>query len=397
MSIDGEFAKGSASVLEEVEAELERLLNKKQEDLERALAERLKQDQTTPLIGAEESGGDRPSLEDRRLRPRAPDADFRTLLEEIRERFKQVLRYQTEIDKLTRLTTEEVTRVFVLLGKASELRDRLLEESQAAKPAAPEILRPAPEGKGPDADILPPDLGQALDRVRKIKELLGDELANKTESVGDVSAPPVAADSAEGQDFEPLLPGIQDLVATPAASVVPETRDAPRDIDRPPPPSPSEFDAFRRSEPASSRSEVHFFRQGRKIILDTARILEAAEKSREEAKRLILKFSQTASSPDQFTVRQGIVSWQEGLRRIVLQVVKMSEKDRLEFPEPTADVLNIGVFKDLLERLSLSDWSRPEDFAVFEKWLQELRERIEIRTPSTSSYQSSVFFQPDED
>jgi len=399
MGIDREYAKGSASVVEEVEAELERLLDRKREDLERALAEHLKQQERVTPRGLEGSERERPAFDDRRAQPAGLDAEFKTLLEDIRDRFRRVLHCQTEIEKLTRLTTEEITRVFELLGKAGELRARLLEERRPAQPAAPEIPRAAPETAESDADILPPDLRQALERVRKIKDLLGAEMAKNRDFDRGAARPSETPEIIEDRPPEPLLPGIQDLVAEPAVVVPPARPEIPSEPEPPPPPPspPAELDALRRAEPASARGEVYYFQKGRKIILDTARILEAAEKSRAEAKRLILKLGQTESSPDQFMLRQGIVSWQEGFRRIVLQVVKMNEKNRLDFPELTSDALNSGVFKELLERLSLSDWSRPEDFAAFERWLVELRERIGSRTPSTDSYRSSLLTQLDED
>ena len=416
MGIDRESAKGSASVVEEVEAELERLLDKKREDLERALADQLRPEERPAFPGPELSERERPTFDRRRVPPPSADAEFKILLEEIRERFKRVLHCQTEIEKLTRLTTEEITRVFELLGKAGELRDRLLEERRAVKPPAPEVPWPPAESQSGEAEILPPDLRQALDRVRKIKELLGAEAAKKKAFERGVAAPPEKKVLEKGPELEPALFEIQDLLASPspaepeaaapaAAAPTPASPPAPQEAtpeprpepDRAPLSPPPEFDAYRRVEPSGVRGEVYFFQKGRKIILDTARILDFAEKSRAEAKRLILKLGQTESSPDQFTLRQGIVSWQEGFRRIILQVVKMSEKNRLDFPEPTADVLNIGVFKDLLERLSLSDWSRPEDFAAFERWLQELRDRASTRPPSPDSYRGSTFSDGDED
>jgi hypothetical protein len=394
MGIDREYAKGSASVVEEVEAELERLLDRKREDLERALADRLKQQERAAPRGLEESERERAAYDDRRAQPAGTDAEFKILLEEIRDRFRRVLHCQTEIEKLTRLTTEEITRVFELLGKAGELRARLLEERRPVQPAAPEIPRAVPETTEPEADILPPDLRQALERVRKIKDLLGAEMGKKKDLDRGAGEPP---EPLEDRQPEPLLPGIQELVAEPAVDVPPARPVTPPEPERPAPVPSPELDSYRRTEPASARGEVYYFQKGRKIVLDTARILEAAEKSRAEAKRLILKLGQTESSPDQFMLRQGIVSWQEGFRRIVLQIVKMNEKNRLDFPELTADALNSAVFKELLERLSLSDWSRPEDFAFFERWLLELRERIGSRTPSTDSYRSSLLSQLDED
>jgi hypothetical protein len=387
MGIDREYARGSASVVEEVEAELERLLDRKREDLERAAA-RFKEQERAVSRGLDEP---------ERARPAGPDAEFRSLLEEIRDRFRRVLHCQTEIEKLTRLTTEEVTRVFELLGKAAELRARPVEERRPVQLAAPVPARPAREPIRLDEEILPPDLKQALERVRKIKDLLGVEMGKKRDLERATAGPPQTPEPVEEGEPEPLLPGIQDLVAEPSAVAPPAAPASVPEPELPAPAPPSGLDVYRRAEPASARGEVYYFQKGRKIILDTARILEAAEKSRTEAKRLILKIAQTDAVPDQLVLRQSILSWQEGFRRIVLQVVKMNEKNRLDFPELTADALNSGVFRELLERLSLSDWSRPEDFAAFEKWLAELRERMGARTPSTDSYRSSLLSELDED
>lgn len=409
MGVDREYAKGSASVIEEVEAELERLLDRKREDLERALADQLRSEEGAAPRASDGPEREKRTFVGRRIGPPGADAEFKFLLEEIRERFRRVLHCQTEIEKLTRITTEEITRVFELLGKAGELRDRLLEERRPVKPAVPEVPWTPAESQKSDADILPPDLQQALERVRKIKELLGAEAAKKKEPDRGKDPPPEKKDLAEGP--EPTLFEIQDLLPAPspgepaAAEPTPVVPPAPRETPRetspepgqPSPSAPLEFDTYRRVEPSGVRGEVYFYQKGRKIILDAVRILNFAEKSRVEAKRLIVKLGQTESSADHFSLRQGIVRWQEGFRRIVLQVVKMSEKNRLDFPEATVDVLNIGVFKELLEQLSLSDWSRPEDFAAFEKRLLELRDRVGIRPPPAESDRGTNDTEFDED
>jgi len=94
----------------------------------------------------------------------------------------------------------------------------------------------------------------------------------------------------------------------------------------------------------------------------------------EEAKKLYLKLSQTESPKEQFFIKQEIINQQEILRKYILRNLKMCEREGAVLPEFTTAILNLDSLKDILEKLSMENWSNPGDFNSFRTLIESLKD-----------------------
>jgi len=74
----------------------------------------------------------------------------------------------------------------------------------------------------------------------------------------------------------------------------------------------------------------------------------------------------------------------------MLSSVGMLEKESCSFPEYTKDILNEDVLKDVLERVSMGNWSNEEDFESFDIFVQEFKNKYSVRITPPDKYLSSI-------
>ncbi len=372
MALDTDGLKSSVSDLRDIESELERELARRREEIERALAGRIENEKEAARLRLEEIDREfdrqRTALQEFRAQVSAAENEREELGREMREHFNLALGHQAEIDRLTKLTVEEIKTVNDIQQRMEDLRRKATERAGFLK-------RDLREKFGIETDVaaeaapgpLPVDLDAELEKLRRIKEILAREAT--------------AAPGAEPADGFPV-PDIQDLVA---GSGPEEARPAGQEAV---PADPLE--ACRRIEPANGHGELHYFQKGGRIVLDAERLLEAAERARDEARRLARALEAAESPKDQFFIKQDIINGQEALRKLVLRAEKMCERKSCSLPAATADILGLRALKDLLERLSLENWSNPQDFADFENALEGLRGSFAARTNPSDAYRRAI-------
>jgi hypothetical protein len=134
------------------------------------------------------------------------------------------------------------------------------------------------------------------------------------------------------------------------------------------------LEKYRKIEPRNGNGDIGFFQKDDKIILDGEYMVASIDESLEEAKKLYLKLSQTESPKEQFFIKQEIINHQEILRKYILRNVKICEREGAVLPRFTADILNIDTLKDILEKLSMENWSNPSDFSSFRSLTESLKD-----------------------
>jgi hypothetical protein len=374
--------KDPAEVIQEIEIQLEKLLQKKIEDIERDLAARIDKEKEAARKRRDEVDrefvAERQALTEFRTVIRAAEQERAGLLEEARSRFDRVLQLQAEIEGLAKATVEEIRKVTELQARIEDLRERTAERAGFLKTDLRERFGIAAEVLEEAEKPARLDLDQELEKLRKIKELLSIESA----AVGLGGA---QAAGAAAEEFVPLdipeppasfrIPEISDLVAEiPGA----EPKSAPAEAAEAPAEEPEEavaaaLEVCRRTEPANGSGEIHYFQKGNKMLVDGESLFSAIDKTVDEAERLSAKLGQTESPKDQFFIKQELINWQEGLRALFLRIIKMIEKRVWSLPDCTAYVLSIVGLRALLERLSMENWSNPEEFASFRSAAAELK------------------------
>ena len=430
MEHDPNIFRDSSQVIQEVEDQLERILQKKFRDVDSDLIDRINREKEAARQRKEEIEREfekeKTALDEYRVMVRDFEEERAGLLNEARDRFQKVLKFQAEIETLARSTVDEIKRVNDIQERLEALRSRTAERAAFLKNDLRERFGIVAEVMQEEPKPLSLDLDEELEKLRKIKDLLAIESA--AASLGRLGGQAAAEDDLADMDAAaakpgPEIPGIQDLIAgpapaeapqppaEPAPAVEPEAAPAPEPPAAAEPAAPpaaepaaeppsggsategelaAELEASRRTEPANGSGEIHYFQKGRVIIADPEKLLAAVDRTLEEGQRLSVKLGLTESPKDQFFIKQELINWQEGLRALFLRVVKMCEKNAWTLPRYTEDIISAPVLRRMLERLSMENWSNLDEFASFAAGVDEMRKSFQSRIQPRLPYLRSL-------
>ncbi len=401
--------KDSVIMIEEIESKLEKLLNKRKEEIERDLEERIRaeKDEATKKIEAiqKEIGKGKEILHDYRTVISEFETERAALQLELKEHFEKAVAYQTDIEKMAGLTVEELRKVSELNKKLEALHQTAEERVNTFKKDLEErfgIVAQLPESK--EEAELKIDLEKELSKLKKIKELLAAEApkAVEVEAVGPAAEAvaekkPEVVPVTDEYGFPLKVPEINEVMESSLAKEEEaESKEAPaeekawgeeRDNFQ------ALFEAlekYRKIEPRNGNGEIGFFEKGERVILDGEYMVASIDESLEEAKKLYFKLSQTESPKEQFFIKQEIINHQEILRKYILRNLKMCEREGAALPQFTADILNLEVLKDILEKLSMENWSNPTDFSSFRTMIESLKDSYYAKITPPAYYLKSL-------
>lgn len=145
----------------------------------------------------------------------------------------------------------------------------------------------------------------------------------------------------------------------------------------------------KKTEPEED-GEVCYYEYEDRAILDTGCIIDALSKHLQEGKKLYVKLADTESPKDQFFVKQEIIRHQEELRGIVEIAVKLLEKENCNLPQHTINVINEKVLKEMLENLSMQNWSNQDDFTFFDEYAMKIMTEFEAATEPKVEFLKSM-------
>jgi|GEM_PF-193825 len=150
------------------------------------------------------------------------------------------------------------------------------------------------------------------------------------------------------------------------------------------------LEQYRTSEGREGEGQISFYKNEDNVTLDGEYIIAAVGTSIDEAKKLYVKLSETESPKDQFFVKQEIIRHQEAVRKLMLSCIRMCEKDPNFLPDFTKDILNMTVFKSVLERVSMENWSNQEDFTSFDEYAKGLKDSFYAKITPPAEYLQSL-------
>jgi hypothetical protein len=150
------------------------------------------------------------------------------------------------------------------------------------------------------------------------------------------------------------------------------------------------LEQFRKGDTNEHDTEVSYFENNQKIVLDAEYIISTLNNRFEEAKKLHIKLSQTESPKDQFFIKQEIIKHQEALRKIMLRSIRLCEQENSSLPEYTSEILNIDILKSILEKVSMQNWSNQDDFAAFDNFSKELKDSFYTKITPPAAYLQSI-------
>ncbi len=149
------------------------------------------------------------------------------------------------------------------------------------------------------------------------------------------------------------------------------------------------LEKYKKTEP-EEEAEVVYYENDDKKILDSECIVSAVCSRLEEAEKLYKKLAKTESPIDQFFVKQEIIRSQEALRGVILAGTRILEKESCTLPKYTIGVLNMDVLKEILEKLSMQNWSKKTDFSLFNEYAAGLKQDFYARISSLVDYLKSL-------
>lgn len=419
-------AKESTMIIEEIKGQLGEALAKKKQEIESELEERIKKEKEEAqkrLAQIEkEFEEEKKALKNYRDTIKEFENNQAKLKEKIKGHLDKAIKFQTEIEKLTAQTLEELKEVSELNQKLDELNKEAEEKATALKKELEDRFGIVAEVmKTNEHRELEVNLEQELAKLRKIKELLTSPEAIEEEKIEELSqvveekveeearaeaeeekpaeeevkaeeVPPVAK---EGEEFKPVE--AQEEKEEKPTEMEAVEAGPPKAEEEAPHVSEQTFqdafetlEKFRESEKIEDDGEINYFQKNDKMILDGESLISALSNNLDEAKKLYLKLAETESPKDQFFIKQEIIRYQESLRKIILHSVRMCEKENCSLPKYTMEIINTDVLKDILEKLSMENWSNQDDFTHFEKYAKNLKNNYYSRITPPALYLKSV-------
>jgi hypothetical protein len=147
---------------------------------------------------------------------------------------------------------------------------------------------------------------------------------------------------------------------------------------------------YRKTEPINNGIEISFYASETGAFLDADSFMAAIGKITEAANHLHAQLTQTNSVKDLFLLKQEILNQQEILRKLFFRVVRFVDKESGRLPTSLDEMVASRSLKDIIERLTMANWSDPTDFKPFLNELKAMERAFEARTGSKANYLQSV-------
>jgi hypothetical protein len=336
---------------------------------------------------------------------------------EIRGHFDRAQNYQKMMENAAGLAGEELEKIGGLNQELEKVRLRAEEEYENLKKnlagyAGIAGHLPAPP-ESSDGDV---DWNEELVKLNKVRDLLATlrqvefaQAADVDHSSAAAAAPAPAPESVsadedgvkddvEFADGDPAwsdIPGAGtgEVMVSPSLATEPYEEAAalpaePEAEAAPASPAPdakheavlASLARYRRTEPINNGLEIGFFATESDSVLDAESFMTAVGTIVEGANQMHAQLTQTGSVKDLFLLKQEILNQQEVLRKVFFRVVRFCEKEGGQLPGALSEIISSQGMKDVIERLTMANWSDPSDFKPFLNELTAMKRAFEVRT-----------------
>jgi hypothetical protein len=403
-----EIPEDPTPVIEEVENQLEKIFSKKKQEIETELEGNIQKEKEEAKKKIDQIEKELENEKEALVNYRTALAEFENNKTETKNQIKEhidiAVQSLAEIDTLTAQTLEELKKVTELNQKLGEFHRAAEEKTASLKKDLEEKFGIVTEGLE-TKELENVDLKQELTKLKKIKELLGpaETPALETKITTEKRKAEEEIDVSEvSKEDEPNVEKPETNEATESTlSEENEAKDkepsAQGELEKSILKGETDFqDAFetlakfRKSERAKNDGEVSYFQNKDKMILDGESFVSNLNRDLDEAKKLFTKLTQAESPKDQFFLKQEIIRYQKSLRKTILGSVRLCEKESCSLPKYTSDILNMDVLKDILEKVSMENWSNLDDFHSFDDFTKKIKDAYYERITPWAAYLKSV-------
>ena len=248
-------------------------------------------------------------------------------------------------------------------------------------------------GPGEKPEEKPEEMPAAPPEVKEIPDIHEKETV-AAPSPGEKAEEPIMAEPQPEVEMEPKVEVEPQVEVKPEAAVEPGA--AAGEVGPPKGRRASDIlevlEKIKKTEPEEGGEVCYYEHQG-KILVDSECIITAMHSHLEEGKKLYEKLTQTESPKDQFFVKQEIIKHQEALRGIVEIATKLLDKENSSLPQHTSEVINQKVLKDLLENLSMQNWSNQDDFTFFDEYAIKIKSQFDAQTDPKVDFLKSLLME----
>ena len=149
----------------------------------------------------------------------------------------------------------------------------------------------------------------------------------------------------------------------------------------------------RKIEAVEGNGRIYYYQKNSKVVLDGEKIISTIKARIDRVKKYFLEMPEKESPKDQFFIKQEIINHQELLRKVILRTVKKCERESCSLPAYTAEVLNIQKLRDILEKLSIQNWSNEGEFQSFSSYFDSLNRSFHTKIIPYEPYLKSLIRQ----
>jgi len=420
MSENEPLIKKPVSIIQEIEAQLENYLKKQREEIEKTLEERIakerelareqlvkiEQEVKKEWQALEEYGNLWGEFEEQRAQ----------VLVKIKDYLQRIIDRQQQIESLARETNEDIKAINQLQEQLEEIRSQSMEKAAFLKKRLEEKfgLKTEIQTKAEEEERL--DLTPELEKLKKVKELLllesgisvtpervPAEEKPKEPAAEEIKPPEVEAQgpsaletfpeepqkevlteekiSLESKLEEEIKRTIAEKLSADQTKSSPDFREEKIEQF-----THKDLEEYYRQETANGSGQIGFYQKGKKYILEAEELLNRLRETIDEAKKINYKLAFVTVSKEQFYLKQELISIQEGLKRYLQRILFLMNKKGFRFPALTQDILNENNLKELIEMLSIQNWSSAEELSLFEQKIISLTASFKARTTPSSIY-----------
>jgi hypothetical protein len=427
MSPNAELAIDPAAFLDDIEKRVGEIFSAQKNEVEQSLMEKINREKEEAQKRIEAVNLEfvqvRGFLEEHKQAMAELLTSETYLRGEIRGHFERAANYQKMMENAAALAGDELEKIGGLNRELEKVRVKAEEEYASLKKSlggyAGIIAKiPAPPAS---ADTDQVDWNEELGKLRRVRDLLATLHQPETSPAapaahGAETTAPAAREAEElaaslgliDEEEDTVRDDAEFVLGTPAPAVeaFPEIADLTAEIEieaapeaEPAAAAPKVDPAlealarYRRTEPVNNGIEIGFYTGETVAVLDVDGFMASVGKVVDNAGQLHSQLSQTASVKDLFLLKQEILNQQEILRKLFFRVVRFCDRENGRLPDTLGEFLGSQGMKDLIERLTMANWSDPSDFKPFQNELKALKRAFDTRAAANPHYLQSVLDQ----
>lgn len=305
------------------------------------------------------------------------EADKRKIKDQVKEIMNAAAVAQEEARSIIIKVREEVKPVGELILQLKELEEAADQKVQSMKKELEQEFGVNVEvPKNGDDDNIGKRVEDDIDRLNRIEKLLESGIAKEK---------PIGTDDHENEGIKKEEKRKED----PAVNLVEGKKDGC--IDSPISTLMEKLEKHRRYEGIKNKGRASYFETRKCKVLDGEFLISEVTSIIGEAEKFYNRHYDYESPKEQYFVKQKMINYQDDVRRLMLNVKKICDKNSCSFPKYTQDILNFKVFMGFFDRVTMENWSNDRDFSLFIESAKNLRDNFLGRLTPPNEYLHSIF------